>query len=130
MSQPGQHTAIARWDEPQGLNPRGTVIVVPGRGELPGVYGRFARRLAADAYRVRAVANPADDADLAEAQIREALATGPAPAVLAGSDSGALFAVALVASGRLPEAAALVLAGLPVAPGEAGDDGVTGDGST
>jgi alpha-beta hydrolase superfamily lysophospholipase len=114
MSQPGQHTATARWDEPEGLNPRGTVIVVPGRGELPGVYGRFARRLAADAYRVRAVANPADDPELAERQVREA-ANGPAPVVLAGSDTGALFAVALVASGRLPDAAALVLAGLPAA---------------
>ncbi|WP_281283252.1 hypothetical protein [Trebonia kvetii] len=113
MSQPGQHTAIARWDEPEGLNPRGTVIVVPGRGELPGVYERFGRRLAADAYRVRAVANPVDDPDLAEKQVGEALATGPAPVVLAGSDTGALFAVALIASGRLPEAAALVLAGLP-----------------
>ena len=112
MSQPGQHTAVARWDEPEGLNPRGTVIVVPGRGELPGVYERFGRRLAADAYRVRAVANPVDDAALAERQVREA-ATGPAPVVLAGSDTGALFAVALVAPGRLPEAAALVLAGLP-----------------
>jgi alpha-beta hydrolase superfamily lysophospholipase len=119
MSQPVPHTATARWDEPEGLNPRGTVIVVPGRGELPGVYGRFARRLAADAYRVRAVANPADDPELAERQVREA-ANGPAPVVLAGSDTGALFAVALVASGRLPEAAALVLAGLPVAESAGG----------
>ena len=115
MSQPDQHTAIASWDEPGGLSPRGTVIVVPGRGERPGVYERFGRRLAADAYRVRAVASPTDHADLAARQIREALATGPAPVVLAGSDTGALFAVALVASGRLPETAALVLAGLPVA---------------
>ena len=128
MSQPGQHTAVARWDEPEGLNPRGTVIVVPGRGELPGVYERFGRRLAADAYRVRAVANPIDDAALTERQVREA-ATGPAPVVLAGSDTGALFAVALVAPGRLPEAAALVLAGLPAealdgGAGEtAGEDG-------
>jgi pimeloyl-ACP methyl ester carboxylesterase len=40
--------------------------------------------------------------------------------VLAGSDTGALFAVALVASGRLPEAAALVLAGLPAEVSDAG----------
>ena len=33
--------------------------------------------------------------------------------MLAGSDTGALFAAGLVASGRLPEADALVLAGLP-----------------
>jgi alpha-beta hydrolase superfamily lysophospholipase len=113
MSQPDQHDAIARWDEPEGLSPRGTVIVIPGRGERPGVYERFGRRLAADAYRVRAVASSADDAALTEKQVGEALADGPAPVVLAGSDTGALFAIALVASGRLPEAAALVLAGLP-----------------
>jgi alpha-beta hydrolase superfamily lysophospholipase len=129
MSQSDQHTAIARWDEPEGLSPRGTVIVVPGRGELPGIYERFGRRLAADAYRVRAVASPADDADLAVRQIRDALATGPAPVVLAGSDTGALFAVALVASGRLSEAAALVLAGLPAGTGEAGDDATAGTAS-
>jgi len=35
--------------------------------------------------------------------------------VLAGSDTGALFAAGLVASRRLPEAEALVLAGLPTA---------------
>ena len=35
--------------------------------------------------------------------------------MLAGSDTGALFAAGLVASRRLPEAEALVLAGLPTA---------------
>jgi alpha-beta hydrolase superfamily lysophospholipase len=120
MSQPDQHDAIARWDEPEGLSPRGTVIVIPGRGERPGVYERFGRRLAADAYRVRAVVSPADDAALTEKQVGEALADGPAPVVLAGSDTGALFAIALVASGRLPEAAALVLAGLPAGTASGG----------
>src|SRR5580692_8071677 len=109
MTQQAQ-PAIVSWDEPSGLNPRGTVIVLPGRGERPEVYERFGRRLAADAYRVRAVASPAEDPVLAEEQVRSLL-DGPGPIVLAGSDTGALFAVALAASGRLSEAAALVLAG-------------------
>jgi pimeloyl-ACP methyl ester carboxylesterase len=115
MTQQEQPAAIVSWDEPPGLNPRGTVIVLPGRGERPDVYERFGRRLAADAYRVRAVASPAEDPVLAEEQVRSLL-DGPGPVVVAGSDTGALFAVALAASGRLPEAAALVLAGLPAAP--------------
>ena len=117
MTQQEQPAAIVSWDEPSGLNPRGTVIVLPGRGERPEVYERFGRRLSADAYRVRAVASPAEDPVLAEEQVRSLL-DGPGPVVLAGSDTGALFAVALAASGRLPEAAALVLAGLPAGPDE------------
>ena len=126
MTVSDQHSSIASWTEPQGLNPRGTIIVIPGRGERPGVYERFGRRLAADAYRVRAVASPADDAALTEKQVGEVLADGPAPVVLAGSDTGALFAIALVASGRLPEAAALVLAGLPAGTAA---DGTVPDGT-
>jgi hypothetical protein len=114
INQQDQHAAIAGWDEPEGLNPRGTVII-PGRGERPGVYERFGRRMSADAYRVRAVASPGEDPALTEVQVRSLL-DGPKPVVLAGSDTGALFAAALVASGRLPEAAALVLAGLPTEP--------------
>jgi pimeloyl-ACP methyl ester carboxylesterase len=104
--------SIASWAEPEGLNPRGTIIVVPGRGERPGVYERFGRRISGDAYRVYAVANPVEDAARAEEQVRSLLG-GPKPVVLAGSDAGALFAAGLVASGRLPEAGALVIAGLP-----------------
>ena len=115
MTQHDQPAAIVGWDEPEGLNPRGTVIILPGRGEQPAVYERFGRRISADAYRVRAVASPAEDPALTEKQVRSLL-DGPKPVVLAGSDTGALFAVALVASGRLPEVAALVLAGLPTGP--------------
>ncbi|MET9189263.1 hypothetical protein ABZX63_28995, partial [Streptomyces tendae] len=43
---------------PQGLRTRGTVVVVPGRGESHATYNRFGRRLAADAYRVRVVNAP------------------------------------------------------------------------
>ena len=42
--------------------------------------------------------------------------------MLAGSDTGALFAIGLVASGRLPEADALVLAGLPTVTAQPGPD--------
>lgn len=121
MTQPDQHAAIASWDEPGGLTPRGTVIVVPGRGERAEVYERFGRRISADAYRVRAVTDPVEDPARTEEQVRSLL-NGPGPLVLAGSDTGALFAAALVASGRLPEAAALVLAGLPTATAQPGAD--------
>jgi len=122
MTQP-DHPVVASWTEPEGLNPRGTVIVVPGRGEEPAVYERFGRRISADAYRVHAVANPVDDPVAAEAQVKS-LIDGPKPVVLAGSDTGALFAAGLVASGRLPGADALVLAGFPT---EADGPGVPGD---
>lgn len=46
--------ALPSWDEPEGLAPRGTVLVAPGRGEHGGGYERLGRRLAFDAYRVRA----------------------------------------------------------------------------
>jgi len=127
MTQHDQPAAIVGWDEPEGLNPRGTVIVLPGRGEQPAVYERFGRRISADAYRVRAVASPAEDPALTEKQVRSLL-DGPKPVVLAGSDTGALFAVALVASGRLPEAAALVLAGLPTGPAAGAAAGHPGGG--
>jgi alpha-beta hydrolase superfamily lysophospholipase len=120
-----QHASVASWTEPEGLSPRGTLIVIPGRGESPEVYERFGRRIASDAYRVHVVTDPVADAARAEEQIRSAL-DGPQPAVLpvvlAGSDTGALFAAGLAASGRLPEADALILAGLPTATGTAGTE--------
>ncbi|MEB8335978.1 alpha/beta hydrolase [Streptomyces endophyticus] len=116
---------------PEGLLTRGTVIVVPGRGETRAVYERFGRRLAADAYRVRVVDTPdlsGDDLDasldtlverLAEAAdgtASEAGGTAAAPLVLVGSDSGAAAVAALVADparARRLRADAVVLAGLP-----------------
>jgi pimeloyl-ACP methyl ester carboxylesterase len=127
MTQPDQ-PAVASWTEPEGLNPRGTLIVVPGRGEKPEVYDRFGRRLSVDAYRVHAVANPVDDPAAAEAQVKSLL-DGPKPVVLAGSDTGALFAAGLVASGRLTGVDALVLAGFPTetaGTGEAPDEAANG----
>ena len=118
MTLADQDVPVLAWNEPDGLVPRGTVVVIPGRGELPTVYERFGRRLAGDAYRVRVVADPVLDAELARAQISGLLADPslPAPRVLAGSDTGALFAIMLARSGLDAAVDALLLAGLPAAP--------------
>lgn len=103
------------WTEPEGLHPRGTVVVVPGRGESPEVYERFGRRLAFDAYRVHVVDDPTGDPAGVGTEVAELLGAtdAPAPRVLAGSDTGALFAAGLVASGEVAGLDALILAGLP-----------------
>ncbi|MGF7233715.1 MAG: alpha/beta hydrolase [Frankia sp.] len=131
-------TGYLDFTGPEGLRTRGTVLVVPGRGESPATYQRFGRRLAADSYRVRVLPAPViDEADLAgtldrfAAQLTDAVSRlgedGPVrPLVLAGSDTGAAAIAALAArsapSGRLaPSVApgagwwpqALVLAALP-----------------
>jgi alpha-beta hydrolase superfamily lysophospholipase len=109
---------IAGWDNPPAIAPRGTVIVIPGRGEHPGLYERFATRLAFDAYRVRVVGDPTTDSAQVERDIQALLAddTLPAPKILAGSDSGASFAVHLVSTGRA-RVDALILSGLLVTAG-------------
>jgi alpha-beta hydrolase superfamily lysophospholipase len=112
-----QHVPVLTWTEPEGIAVRGTLVVIPGRGEQPAHYERFGRRIAADGYRVHAVTDPTHDAALALSQVTDQL-TGPqatAPRVLAGSDTGALFAAGLAASGQVPGLDALVLAGLPAA---------------
>lgn len=115
---------------PEGLLTRGTVLVVPGRGETRAVYERFGRRLAADAYRVRVVDTPdlsGDDLDaaldtlatgLTEAIEGTTAPDGPpvAPLVLVGADSGAAAVAALVADRARADrlrADAVILAGLP-----------------
>jgi alpha-beta hydrolase superfamily lysophospholipase len=113
MAQPRQETAVASWTEPEWLVSRGTLIIVPGRGEQPEVYERFGHRISSDAYRVHVVADPVPDAALTERQVKDLL-DGPAPVVLAGSDTGALYATGLVASGQVSDVDALILAGLPV----------------
>ncbi|MDX3070812.1 alpha/beta hydrolase [Streptomyces sp. MI02-7b] len=114
---------------PEGLRTRGTIIVVPGRGETRATYTRFGRRLAADAYRVRVIDAPDVSADdpagpgaafgglLTEAVESAAAEDGVIrPLVLVGADSGALAIAAFLgragqAGVRQPDA--VVLAGLP-----------------
>jgi hypothetical protein len=112
-----QHVPVLSWTEPEGIAVRGTLVVIPGRGEQPAHYERFGRRIAADGYRVHAVTDPTQDAALTLSQVTDYLAGPqvPAPRVLAGSDTGALFAAGLAASGQVPGLDALVLAGLPSA---------------
>ncbi|MCI2424273.1 Rrf2 family transcriptional regulator [Saccharopolyspora sp. K220] len=85
---------------------RGTVVVLPGRGENPSVYQRFGRRLAADGYAV-VVPEASDDP-----------ATCFQPGVarfLAGTDVGALRAWELALE---IEVDGLILAGTPLARGQ------------
>lgn len=107
-------TSTTAWDEPAGITARGTLVLVPGRGEQPALYQRFGRRLAADGYRVRALPDPAVDLEQATTQLKNAL-TGPdsvAPRVLVGVDTGALAALHLAATGAV-QVDALILVGLP-----------------
>ncbi|OZM77834.1 alpha/beta hydrolase [Pseudonocardia sp. MH-G8] len=106
---------VQTWSQPAAVAPRGTLVVVPGRGEHPGVYERFGLRLAADGYPVHAVGDPVVDAASALAAVRAALADAPRPHVLVGSDTGGLWAAGLVADGEVA-VEALVLAGLPGPP--------------
>ncbi|WP_045878123.1 lysophospholipase [Pseudofrankia sp. DC12] len=108
-------TAVRSWHEPSGPALRGTLVVLPGRGEDPQVYERFGRRLANDAYRVHAVAAPSDDPGRARDELLDVLAKADAevPRIVVGSDAGAAFATYLAANGELAAVAALVLAGLP-----------------
>ncbi|MCW2571263.1 MAG: hypothetical protein JWO88_1321 [Frankiales bacterium] len=108
---------------PQGVRTRGTVLVVPGRGETARTYARFGARLAADGYRVRVLDLPdlaSSDAalDRLAEQVTAAVTDLDAvrPLVQIGSDAGAAAVGALAARGTTdapwwPEA--VVLAGLP-----------------
>ncbi|MGW7422057.1 alpha/beta hydrolase [Streptomyces sp. NPDC054813] len=123
-------TEYSDYHAPEGLLTRGTVVVVPGRGESRATYGRLGRRLASDAYRVRVVDGPAVDADdlngslarfgdrlaaaVAGTAAAESGVTGPL--VLVGADSGAAAVAALLGLGGSSTAVqpgAVVLAGLP-----------------
>lgn len=102
---------MSAWDEPDGATPRGTLVVLPGRGETAVSYERFGRRLAADAYKVRLVPVSLTDLDDVTDRVGKLLADEslPSPKVLVGSDSGATLAALLAA--ELP-VDAVVLAGL------------------
>lgn len=88
---------------PEGTS-RGTVAVLTGRGEHPGLYARLGRRLAADGWTL-AVPGPG------AGEVTAALAGATGARVLLGSDTGALRAWELAGTVR-PDG--LVLAGLPV----------------
>lgn len=91
-------TTTTGWDEPAGATPRGTLIVLPGRGETDATYQRFGRRLSADAYKVRLVDVDLDDLVDAREQVEKLLADEslPSPKVIVGADSGATLAALLV----------------------------------
>src|SRR3984957_17226346 len=107
-----ERATAAHWTEPEGIAPRGTLILIPGRGESPELYERFGRRISSDGYRVHAVADPVADPALATSQVL-GVATEARPYVLVGSDAGALVAAGRIASGRHTGGDALVLAGRP-----------------
>lgn len=101
---------------PSTVRPRGTLLVVPGRGEHLGHYGRFAQRIAADGYVVDVLDALPSDADevsslLAEIDAEEAAIEGPR--ILVGVDAGAAVVVDAVRQG-LVSPAAVILAGAVV----------------
>jgi Rrf2 family protein len=89
---------------------RGTVVVLVGRGENPGVYARFGKRLSFDGYTV-----VVPHAEATTDEIVDVLAAGEGARVLLGSDAGALRAWT-IASTTPPDA--LVLAALPLGDGD------------
>lgn len=111
------------FDEPAGVAPRGTVILLTGRGEPATIYGRFGRRTAADAYRVRVVETRLDDLDATRRDVAALVddAELPSPKVLAGTDAGAVLAARLATE---LDVDAVILAGLalPDGDGPAPDD--------
>jgi alpha-beta hydrolase superfamily lysophospholipase len=93
------------WRPAAGVTERGHVVLFTGRGEHPGVYERLGHRFAYDGYRLSAIGD-GDGGD----ELRAALADGLHPLVLAGSDTGALRALATTG---VP-AAGYLLVGVPV----------------
>jgi alpha-beta hydrolase superfamily lysophospholipase len=109
---------------PEGLRVRGTVVVIPGRGDSAETYRRFGRRIAGDAYQVRVLADrlpvsddlPQDLAARLSASVGEFGDALARPLVLVGADASAAALAALMATadrgtGWWPDA--IVLAGLP-----------------
>jgi pimeloyl-ACP methyl ester carboxylesterase len=119
-------SAAPSFDEPAGVAPRGTLILLTGRGEPASIYQRFGRRIASDAYRVRIVETRVDDLDAARREVAALIEDDelPRPKVLAGSDAGAVYAAAL--AGEL-EVDAVVLAGLALPDGNGPDPADTFD---
>ncbi|SEB65133.1 Lysophospholipase, alpha-beta hydrolase superfamily [Nocardioides exalbidus] len=110
---------VTAWDEPAGATPRGTLVVLPGRGETDAFYARFGKRLSADAYKVRVVAVDLDDLTATRVRVEKLLADEslPSPKVLVGADTGATLAATLVGE---VAADAAVIAGVAL-PGSTAD---------
>ncbi|HEY4568087.1 MAG TPA: alpha/beta hydrolase [Kribbella sp.] len=100
------------WSEPSGLNPRGTVFVITGRGETPEVYERFGQRLSADAYRVVAISARSVSSDETKIEIARLVRDSEdvGPRVLIGADLGAGTALEVAAEHDL-DLAGLIVAG-------------------
>jgi pimeloyl-ACP methyl ester carboxylesterase len=113
-------SAAPSYDEPTGVAPRGTLILLTGRGEPATIYQRFGRRIAADAYRVRIVETRLGDLDGTRRDVAALIEDDalPSPKILAGSDAGAVYAALL--STEL-EADAVILAGLALPDGDGPD---------
>ncbi|WP_062205511.1 alpha/beta hydrolase [Streptomyces sp. NBRC 109706] len=112
-------STVRRWHEPTGIAPRGTLLLLAGRGETAQVYHRFGSRLAADAYRVVAVPtdHPGTGRGLGETPadvLAELVADAetPGPLVLVGVDGGGPHALRL-AREHADTVDAVILAGLP-----------------
>lgn len=103
------------WNEPEGIAPRGTIILIGGRAENAAVYQRFGRRIAFDAYRVRFVEGDLADLDAVSRDV-DAILGDPQtvlPTLLLGSDTGAALALDHVARRtELAQPDAVALAGL------------------
>ncbi|WP_329060447.1 alpha/beta hydrolase [Streptomyces sp. NBC_01429] len=114
-------TDLLSWLPPAPVAPRGTLLLLPGRGEHPFVYERFGRRLAADGYVVHALGTtPEDDAEAVLARAADAAGADPAvPVVLVGSDTGALQALhtAAAADPGLPVEGIVVAGAAPTGAG-------------
>jgi pimeloyl-ACP methyl ester carboxylesterase len=103
------HVATRTWT-PTAPTARGTVVLLPGRGETVELYERFGSRIAFDGYLVHALAgHSADEQSAALGALADAT---PGPVVVVGSDTGALEALVLAV--RQPDVVAgLVLVGIP-----------------
>jgi alpha-beta hydrolase superfamily lysophospholipase len=123
MNQPSDHSDFLG---PDGLRTRGTVLVLPGRGETSATYARFGRRIAADSYRVRVLPRQQSAESTADALRQLGVALTRAvdgledelvrPLVLVGADDAAATLAALLARGPSESAwwpDAVVLAALP-----------------
>lgn len=108
---------MTEWVQPQA-NPRGSIVMLAGRGEDGSVYDRFTRRLAFDGYRSTVLeTDRSDDAGAARARITLTEAAEIGIVVLAGSDAGALTAASVATDVTLD---GLILAGLPTGTGASG----------